>query len=343
MTVDAAFCWGANNLGQVGDGTRRTRSVPTPVVGGLTLTSLTVGTEHTCGLTPTGDAYCWGGNQAGRLGDSTRANRPVPTAVTGGLTFSTLTAGTAHTCGVTTTGAAYCWGENEYGQLGDGTRVDRLIPTAVVADTLTFASLAAGNGHTCGLTLDGDAYCWGDNQFGSRGDSTRTSPLNPTAVAGGLTFASLVVGGDHTCGLTSAGASYCWGPNDRGQLGDSTTVDRLIPAAVSGGLTFASLAAGVGGSHTCGLEVSGVAYCWGDNTQGQLGDGTVANRLSPTKVTATADAGELTFASLSAGGLHTCGVSTEGGVAYCWGSNVTGELGDDTRSARLTPVKVADP
>ena len=184
MTVDAAFCWGENTLGQIGDGTRRTRSIPTPVVGGLTLTSLAMGKEHTCGLTPAGEAYCWGGNQAGPLGDSTRANRPVPTAVSGGLTFVTLTAGKAHTCGTTATGAAYCWGENEYGQLGDGTRVDRLIPTAGAADTLTFTSLAAGNGHTCGLTADGEAYCWGDNRSGRRGDSTRTSPLNPTLVAG---------------------------------------------------------------------------------------------------------------------------------------------------------------
>jgi len=337
MPVGAAFCWGAGDMGQIGDGLNTFRLVPTAVSGGLAFAGLTVGAEHTCALDAAGTAYCWGANDAGQLGDNTTTNRREPVEVAAAVTLASVTAGGSHTCGLTATGEAYCWGSNDAGQLGDSSTARRLTPTAVLGG-LTFTSLTAGAGHTCGLTAAGEAYCWGDNTAGQLGDDTRGRRLMPTAVAGGLVFADLAAGSVHTCGLTAAGEAYCWGSNDFGQLGDGTVANRQVPTAVVGGITFAHLAADAGGQHTCALDGAGSAYCWGDNSAGQLGDGTRTNRLSPTPV-----AGGLTFTNLSGGGSHTCGVATAAGAAYCWGANATGQLGDGTRVDRLMPAETLHP
>ena len=328
-----AFCWGNNLAGNLGDGTTTNRLVPTPVAGGLTFASLSAGYFRTCGVTTSGTAYCWGSV----VGDSTITNRLVPTPVAGGLTFASLSAGVlAHTCGVTTGGVAYCWGGNLAGELGDGTtNMPEFVPTPV-AGGLAFTAVSAGAYHTCGVTTNGGAYCWGSNAFGQFGDGTTTDRPVPAPVAGGLTFASVSAGWWHTCGVTTSGAAYCWGDNSF--LGDGTNTGRLVPTPVAGSLTFTTLSAGPG--ETCGVTTSGAAYCWGYNAFGQLGDGTTISRLLPTPVT-----GGLTFAVVSAGVEvetgHACGV-TRGGAAYCWGAN-NGGLGDGTTPDRSVPTPVAFP
>lgn len=286
-----AYCWGNNSLGRLGDGTTTMRPTPTAVTlpTGTTFISVSGGFEHTCGLTPTGAAYCWGFNLDGQLGDGTTTTRLTPTAVTmpAEVTFTSVDAGNEICCALAPTGAAYCWGANSFGRLGDGTLVDRLTPTAVLLPTgVTFARVTVGLDHTCGLTQAGAAYCWGYNEEGQIGDGTTTSRLTPVAVAipAGTILASVSPGGTHTCGLTPAGAAYCWGKNSRGQVGDGTTTDRLTPVAVTmpTGVTLTSLA--LGNTHSCGLTAARVAYCWGANAWGQLGDGTNTDRLTPVKV-----------------------------------------------------------
>jgi alpha-tubulin suppressor-like RCC1 family protein len=333
--VGAAYCWGDNTSGGIGDGTMSvTRSAPTAVTGGLTFAQLTAGTNgdnHTCGLTAGGQAYCWGRNDFGQLGDGTTTNRVTPTAVTGSLAFSRLTAGGGTTCGLTGEGQAYCWGHNAYGQLGDGTTTYRHAPTAV-AGGLTFTALTANQGHTCGLTASGAAYCWGFNEFGALGDGTTTNRDTPVAVTGSLSFTALTAGSLYTCGLTSSGDAHCWGDNQFGQLGDGTNTQHLAPTPVSGNLSFASLTTG---DHTCGRTGGGQAHCWGHNNHGQLGDGTTTNRDAPTVA-----APGLDFSALTAGNSYTCGLVNDS-EAYCWGENQHGELGDGSTTDRLTPTPIA--
>jgi len=334
-----AFCWGRNDVGQLGDGTTTQRLVATAVAGGLTFARVSAGgnvfSVHTCGTTASGVAYCWGGNYLGQLGDGTTTDRLVPTAIAGGLTFAAVSAGAFHTCGVTTSGAAYCWGNNQHGQLGDGSTTDRLVPTAI-AGGLTFAAVSAGAIHTCGVTTSGAAYCWGANDSGQLGDGTTTDRLVPIAIAGGLTFAA-VSAGFQACGVTTSGAAYCWGDNSLGELGDGTTTARSVPTPVAGGLTFTAVSAAT--FYTCGVTTSGVAYCWGDNYTGQLGDGTTTNQLVPKAITVGPS---LTIAMVSANIAHACAATTSGAV-YCWGNNFFGELGDGTTTNRLVPTAVAFP
>ncbi len=345
-TGGTAYCWGYNQYGQLGDGTLGSVLFPVAVSGGRTFTALVAGYGHTCGLVSGGTAYCWGSNAQGQLGDGTSGSyigdsshdRTAPVAVSGGRTFTALVAGHGHTCGLVSGGTAYCWGDNSYGQLGDGTvGTNRLAPVAVSGGR-TFTALVAGNRHTCGLTSGGTAYCWGDNLFGQLGDGTTAQQLAPVAVSGGRTFTALVAGFFHTCGLVSGGTAYCWGDNQFGQLGDGTSgsgTDRTAPVDVSGGRTYTALVAG--GQHTCGLVSGGTAYCWGRNSEGQLGDGTSGDvRTAPVAVS-----GGRTYTALVAGWSHTCGL-VSGGTAYCWGDNQFGQLGDGTSGTnRTSPVAVS--
>ena len=187
--------------------------------------------------------------------------------------------------------------------------------------------VAVGSDHTCALDDNGVAYCWGHNDSGQLGDNSTTDRNVPTQVAGGLRFANIVAGGSVTCALTSGSAAYCWGSNAFGAIGDGTQTNRLVPTPVSGGLQFAQIA--TGGQVTCGLTSGGVAYCWGDNGARQLGVGTTpvqtctSNLGNPdfscSRVPAPVGGG-LTFASITAGGAHACGL-TGGGQLYCWGTS----------------------
>src|SRR5438309_3545072 len=248
-----------------------------------------------------------------------------------------VSAGGAHSCGVSTFRAGYCWGFQFLGDTGGGGSTTPVAVQGGFSFTAITSGLATGDSvesHSCGLTMTGDAYCWGLNDFGQLGNGTRTAGFTPQRVSGGLSFTAIAAGGLHTCGLIAGGTAYCWGLDGDGQVGDSdfTFTDKLTPVPVAGGLSFTSLSAGE--NHTCGVISDGAAYCWGFNGSGQLGDSTFSDRLSPVPVK-----GGVKFASVSGGSNHTCGV-TSAGAAYCWGVNGLGQLGDGTTTPRLAPVAV---
>ena len=358
----AAYCWGNNRYGALGNasasdscdvtGSPAPCSLkPIPVTGGLTFASVATGGQSSCGLS-NGTAYCWGSNFSGLLGNgiwsgSNPTPQFTPLPVAGGLGFSAIDVGTHHVCALTTGGAAYCWGNGYYGALGTGTRPDSAhTPTAVIG-ALTFQLVDAGEygGHTCGIVVGGAAYCWGAGDNGQLGTGEVSDTAEPVPVSGGLTFATVTTGTSHTCGLTTGGAAYCWGAG--AAVGAAPQDDCLgrpcsrTPHPVVGGLTFMTIKAGSG--HTCGLDQSGAAYCWGyagDGTGGSgsaLGDGTTFDRMTPVPVS-----GGLSFLSISAGVGHTCAVTTAGD-GYCWGSNLGGQIGDASTSSSAQPRKVSHP
>ena len=338
----ASYCWGANTSGQVGDATTTSRTSPTAVTGALTWQSISVGASHTCAITTGLVPNCWGKNEGGQLGAGFSAVRPLPADISGGFTWTTLTVGDRHACGIVGSGVAYCWGENASGQLGEGSTTARKFPTRV-SGGLAWKAISAGHAHTCGVTVAGVAYCWGANLEGQVGDGTIGSMRStPGLVAGLLSWATVGAGTSHTCGTTTASVAYCWGGNGYGQLGDGSTTSKTAPVAVSplpGQASSTWTTVRAGGSHTCGVTSGTVAACWGSNASGQLGDGTSVSRTAPAPVTVTDIASQPMWTSVSAGGTHSCGLTT-GSTVYCWGANGAGQVGDGTFQSKVSPAVV---
>jgi alpha-tubulin suppressor-like RCC1 family protein len=343
-----AYCWGANGVGQLGDGTHTRRLRPVAVAGGHHFVQISAGTAYTCAVTDENRAYCWGANDDGELGNGTTTSRSTP-GVISGYRFRQIRAGFRHTCGIGPTNIAYCWGNNDFGQLGTG-GFQTMRPVRV-ARGLLWRQVIAGASHTCGATTDNRGYCWGDNGFGQLGDGTRTRRSKPALIAGGLAFRQVVPGGGvffesgdesivddgHTCGLTTADKAYCWGLKvaDNGTSGK----DNLTPVEVPGGRRYRFINTGV--LHACAVTLSDVVFCWGDNGEGQLGVGSgTSNSSSPVRV-----AGALAFSAVSTGtlGYHNCAWTTTDHRAYCWGRNGSGQLGDGTTTTRFKPVAVLGP
>ena len=343
---DRAYCWGRNDFGQLGHGTDQGPEIctdfqdacstrPLEVLGGLRFRQVSAGEAHTCGITTDYHAYCWGDNIYGQLGDGTLNGHLTPVAVAGTRRFRQVRAGDNYTCAITLDDVAFCWGDNGNGQLGDGTSSDLRLTPVLVRGGLHWRQLSGGSAHTCGVTTEDRAYCWGNGSSGELGNGTQTLRVRPVAVSGGLLFRQIEAGFAHTCGVTTADGGYCWGRNDEGELGDGTTISRLVPTAVAGQRRFDNLNAG--GFHTCGVTLAGRGFCWGHGSNGELGNGTQARQKRPVAVS-----GGLLFQQVSAGFGFSCGATTDD-RAYCWGRNDEGQLGDGTTVNRLTPVAVAGP
>lgn len=236
ITTDgAAWCWGQGDYGQLGNDSNQHSAVPVQVAGGLKFRSISTGLLHSCGLTTDGHAWCWGSNELAPLGVGTKAIVVhQPASVTGTARFEAIVAGYQHSCALASDGNVWCWGVNEVGQLGDGSAIDREAPVRV-AGTHRFKRLAASvtSSHTCALTSDGAAYCWGFNADGQLGNgSTQDSP-QPVAVAGGLKFVSISAGHFHTCGVTFDDAVWCWGGGRFDGLGTGAKGGSTVPQRVA--------------------------------------------------------------------------------------------------------------
>jgi alpha-tubulin suppressor-like RCC1 family protein len=301
---------------------------------------LAAGGGHTCVVIPAGGVKCWGDNASGELGDGTNADRRTPVDVVGlssGVTA--LSAGISHTCAVTSTGGVKCWGGNVFGDLGDGTTTERDAPVDVSGLASGVRTIVSGADHTCALTDQGAVLCWGSNDVGQLGDGTTTDHPVPVSVAGLESGVVALAAGDYyTCALTGSGKVECWGNNVAGQLaGDGTPVAGMNATPVEvPGLNGNAAALAAGKTHTCALTAQGEVLCWGLNDQGQLGDGTTADRHALVNVRGLSGG----VIALAAGNNHTCALTTGGGV-HCWGSNQYGELGDGTTTERHAPVAVS--
>jgi hypothetical protein len=248
-TSGAAYCWGSNDNGQLGDGSAVSYTdVPVPVdtsgvLSGKTLVQIAAGQQGACVLDTAGQVFCWGDNTEGELGDGSTTQSRVPVAVDtsgalAGKTVTQITAGELYACALDSAGAAYCWGFNDFGQLGDGSTANSSAPVAVQTGGAlagrALAGIAASDSEvfTCAVDTAGAAYCWGINFFGQLGDGTTANSSAPVAVdasgaLAGKKLAQISAGGFFwTCATDASGAVYCWGDNLGGQLGDDSTASQ---------------------------------------------------------------------------------------------------------------------
>jgi len=233
-TSGTGICWGAGGSGQLGDGVSMDRSTPQAVSGDTHWLVISTGTLHTCAVATDQSAWCWGGNPSGQIGNSSTTDQPFPTPIAPGQTFSTISAGGGHSCAVTTAAAAQCWGANARTQTGTGLPDSLVLVPTAVASGLTFRTISAGGQHSCGITTDSLAYCWGANTSGQIGDSSQIDRPTPVLVHGGLRFTEVHAGAAFTCGLTDGLVLYCWGDGTQGQLGRSFLASSSVPVKVAG-------------------------------------------------------------------------------------------------------------
>lgn len=334
------LCWGENNHGQLGDGSHADRNFPAPVHLGEPASYVVTGQYHACAHLDTGAVKCWGWNFYGQLGDGTLIERSAPVDVVGLTNVIALTAGDTHTC-AHMAGGVKCWGSNSSGQLGDGSTTDRSTPVWVSGLGGGVSTVDGGTLHTCATLSAGGARCWGDNSSGQLGDGTTINRTTPVAVSGLSGYVlGIAAGGFHSCSVDLSGPPRCWGWNAFGQLGDGTTTDRVTPVAVSS-LPAGAIDIAAGFDHTCAITPSYGLLCWGVNTNGELGDGSTADRHTPVTVCADPACSSPIYDifNVSVGGDHTCAMAMTGGP-WCWGENTNGQLGDGTNAQRTTPTEI---
>lgn len=370
-TDSTVWCWGLAESGQVGDGTTGDedflRTSPVRVLRGSSVlsgvTKIAVGQAFTCAVRANGTAWCWGDASQGALGNGqTGAGAYRSKAVqvkrgSGGLTGVVhVAAGGGHACALRSNGSVYCWGSAAYGQVGDGTLGEGMghVRTTAVRvrrgsgflDRVT--AIAAGGKHTCALRNDGSVWCWGDASYGQLGDGSvgdghlRTKATRVRRGSGYLTRASgIAAGAQHTCARRTDGTAWCWGYGRVGQLGDGTTGSpttqvRTKPVRVLRGSSVLSGVTGIGAGayHTCARRGNGSAWCWGNDSLGQLGDGTTGDAVTGARLKAVRvvrSSGSFVGARKLAGGFfHTCALRTDATV-WCWGGNGYGQLGRGSR------------
>lgn len=337
------------------------------------------GTNRTCAIV-SGGVYCWGYNGYGQLGNGQYVGSPqnidnassadslVPVKVVqqagmmAGKTIVKIFVAQYHSCALSSDGNMYCWGYNATGQLGNGTTTDSAVPVQVggALAGLTVTDIGGTRNTSCAVA-NSKIYCWGNGGNGLTGNGASPSSVTtPTLVSATGTATTLPANYTATALSTSGsrsnlmcaianGLAYCWGANDVGQVGDGTTTQRQLPTKVvtTGVLSgktvtaitqdgYPNIASGAY-PHVC-VIASGGLYCWGDNNDGALGDGTTTDRSTPVAVVASGVLNGHTIQDIKAGLRHTCTLAD--GAVDCWGNNGSGQIGDGTTTSRSSPVTV---
>ena len=325
----AIKCWGENGNGQLGNGGGNAALSPIQV-SGLTSgwKSVTAFGNSTCAVNTNGAAKCWGADSQGQVGNGTTgSDYAVPTDPIGMSSgVKDISIGYAGTCALMTTNSLNCWGHRW--SLGNGSSTTASTPQGSPTGLGNNIKIIAAATHTCALTTGGDVWCWG---YGAEGqlNTTISESLTPINIALGTTATALAVGDWFSCVITTSGGAKCWGRNTAGEMGRGNTT---TPARVGDvpGLTSGIRAIATGQTHACALLNDRTVQCWGSNGNGQLGDGSTTERLSPVAVTGLG--GEVR--TITAGQNGTCAILMNNAV-QCWGYHP----GNGTASS-TTPVYV---
>ncbi|CAB4892664.1 unannotated protein [freshwater metagenome] len=353
MADTTVRCWGSNWHDQLGNNSTPDSLVPirvfesgtTPLSG---VTAISASGHHTCALLLDTTVRCWGSNANGELGDNSTTDSVVPVVVTGLSGVTAISLGSEYSCALLTD-TVQCWGANGRGQLGNNSTAESHVPVDVITAPGValqhVTAIGAGVYHACALTDAQTVYCWGFNVVGQLGNNSTAESHVPVQVVGpgGAGYlsgvAAIGAGGYHSCALSVLGAIRCWGSNGEGELGDGTNTDASVPVPPGGTPTGGATALSTGGFHSCVVIAGGVVQCWGYNSSGQLGSNTRTNSNVPVAVVGPGGSAFSGAIAISTGSYHTCALMA-GGAVQCWGSNVYGELGDNSTANSSVPVTV---
>lgn len=278
----SVVCWGDNSLGQLGDNQAESASNVPVGVAGLSsgVVAIAASSRATCAISTSAGVVCWGYGEAGELGVGTETMSPVPVNPIGlGSGVVALTGGFDHYCAMTSASGLMCWGTNLHGEFGNGMQAESDSPVA--GGFGTAVTVSAGYSHTCALTAAGAVQCAGDNGAGELGNggaiAMSTTPVGVTTLTSGVLGLGTGPMAFHECAWTDF-AVWCWGNNSNGQTGYTTnggTITKLPTPSSVPVLTTGVTALSVGGAHTCAVANNHV-FCWGGNSNGQLGNGSSA-------------------------------------------------------------------
>lgn len=328
--------WGANYNGALGTDTPNWYGAPATVLDLDHIVSIAAGDAHNLALREDGTVWAWGLNSEGQLGDGTTDSRSRAVRVGTLAHVIAVAAGGRHSLALKDDGTVWAWGNNWAGQLGDGDTNDTPVPTQVIALSGVTA-IDAGWAYSLALLDTGTVSAWGRNDFGQLGDGTHDDRTAPVAVGGlsGITALSAAGGASNSLALDATGAVWAWGANWGGRLATGNTVDDgvALPAQVLG-LGQSAIAVAAGQNHMAAILADGTARAWGEDGDGQLGDGLASFSSTPVTVFGVTE-----VVAVSAGGAHNI-VLLGDGTVRTWGSNGTLQLGDIDLVADPSPRQV---
>lgn len=324
--------WGANQSGQVGDGTVNNASSPVSLKKLTGVIQVAGGDGHSLALKSNGAVLVWGRNDGGQLGDGTKTDRNAPFQIPNFKQVVQIAAGNAHSLALKSDGTVWAWGDNFYGQLGDGSFTSKSAPVQVAGLTKA-VQVAAGTYHSIALKSDGTVWIWGSDKDFQLGKTDRLNRNAPVQVAGLKGVIQVAGGTYHSMALKSDGTIWIWGTSYSGQLGHGHNLGFLYaPTKMA---TLSGVARIVAGPlHSLALKFDGTVWAWGAGDKGQIGNGSSADVNVPTQATGISSA-----VQIAAGGKHSLAALADGTVES-WGENAAGQLGDGTTADRNSPAAI---
>lgn len=308
-TTNLLWAWGQNTQGQLGDNTTTDSYIPTIVLNLKNIIAAAGGVHHSLAISVDGKAWAWGDNTYGQLGNNTTTSSNTAVQVSNLASAIAIASGAHYSLALRSDGTVWAWGINNFGQLGNGTTTNSSVPVQAVGLTGIIA-IGGGSNHSLAVKSDGTVWAWGDNIYGQLGYDTSATPTplysaTPAQVTTLANIISVAGGQYHSLALKSDGTVWAWGRNNVGQLGNGTTTDSTTPVQVSGLAGVKSVASCPGeANHSLALKFDGTVRAWGDNTSGQLGDGTTTSSTTPVQVSGIDD-----ILAIACGANHSLALS----------------------------------